>query len=89
MAVPSVPPSCHGAGEEKGWVAMVLRRFPPPECQNQEGHLPPVPYAGNHGGHGQCPALLLYRSEEWVLAGQNDGGVQTVYHLHSGEHGHV
>ena len=36
------------------------------------------------GKHGGCPTLLLYGSEEWVLASSDGRGVQAVHCLHSG-----
>ena len=75
---------CCGAREKKRWVASVLYRLSSLEHPDQKGCLSPATYAGNHGKHGGHPTLLLYGSEEWVLASSDGRGVQAVHCLHSG-----
>ena len=70
---------CRGAHEKKRWVASVLYRLLSLERPDQKGHLSPAAYAGNHGKHGGRQTLLLYGSEEWVLASSDGQGVQAVH----------
>ena len=60
-----------------------------PQCQDQEGFIPPALDARNHGEHGRCPVLLLHGPEEWFLVGEDVRESPPVHCLHCGEHGCV
>ena len=60
-----------------------------PQCQDQEGFIPPASDARNHGEHGRHPVLLLHGPEEQFLAGEDVGESSPVHHLHRREHGCV
>ena len=66
---------------------LLLYRLLVPECQDQEGLIPPAPNAGNHKEYGGGPPFLLHGPEEWFLAGEDVREGPPVHCLHGGQYG--
>ena len=74
---------CCGAREEKDGSLRFCIDFCRLNAQTKKDAYP-LPRMQETGKHGGCPTLLLYGSEECVLASSDGRGVQAVHRLHGG-----